>query len=466
MNDWIEAHDAYFDGDDEEPETAEPLWRAVPDPAPAPDPVTSPELPGVPMDPAFIDHPAAVAAIKAVLSVASYGELALASRALQFDTPFKNKLGFDGFLSDLDQEVRRLEIRDKAERQYRAKIAARDAEEWAPVDLFAAETEVAVAPEILYRTDGHALFYRGKLHNIVGESESGKTWFAMGACLSEVRAAGHALYIDYEDQGSTFIRRLRVLGATDDEIRRVTYVSVEKRWDQAPEVLLGRYSPTFVVLDGVTEGMTSMGLDPIGTPDAAAWVAWVRHWKHTGAAVTTIDHVVKDKSGQGRFGIGSQHKMAGIDGCHYVVEPSGVLRPGQVNAVHLKVGKDRSGGVREHAGEAGDNRTQYAGTFRFGLPGGAYEVVLNAPEVEEDLELPDGLLLGGSDSMFVRELIRYLEEVGEATMTAIEKHVSGASTNRKRRMVRILEGSILERSVGARGWTFYRLSETPPEASS
>jgi hypothetical protein len=302
-----------------------------------------------------------------------------------------------------------------------------DPDGWAPVDLLAAETEVRIVPEIMVRTDGHALFYRGKTHNIVGETESGKTWIAMGACLDELRAGGTPMYIDYEDQGNTFVARLRALGATTEEIQAFHYFSVEQSWVEAPEFLSGNYEPTIVVLDGVTEGMGLFGMDPLGTAEARVWVSWVRRWARRGACVIAIDHVVKDKGGQGRYALGSQHKVSGITGAHYIVEPEGTLRPGQHNAVHIRVGKDRSGGVREFAGKAGDNRTQYAGTFRFGLEDNAYEVTLPDPEATATTE---GAATG--DNAFWLSVRDYLGTLGEATPNKIEANCRGVAGKRKR----------------------------------
>ncbi|ORI11757.1 hypothetical protein BJD99_01040 [Rhodococcus sp. 1163] len=37
------------------------------------------------------------------------------------------------------------------------------------------------APEILQRSDGHALFYTGQVNLVFGDPESGKTWVALAA---------------------------------------------------------------------------------------------------------------------------------------------------------------------------------------------------------------------------------------------------------------------------------------------
>lgn len=72
--------------------------------------------------------------------------------------------------------------------------------------------------------------------------------------------------------------------------------------------------------------------------------------ERTGGAVVLVDHVTKDSESRGRFAIGRQAKMAALDGAAYVVEVIEPLGVGMVGRVALRVGKDRPGQVRPHAG--------------------------------------------------------------------------------------------------------------------
>lgn len=222
-------------------------------------------------------------------------------------------------------------------------------------------------PTLLARTDGACLIYPGVVHNFVGESESGKTWLALAAVAETVRAGRPVVYVDYEDVAANFVARLRVLGVTDAEMAHVHYYEADAPWRAAPDDLLAAHGPVLVVLDGASEGMGLLGLDPTGTTDAVAWVAWVRRWTSGGASVILIDHVVKDRNSQGRWALGSQHKVAGVF-AHFVIEPIGVLAPGRRSKVAIRVGKDRPGEVRAVAGEAVGARLQEVGTFEFGGP--------------------------------------------------------------------------------------------------
>jgi hypothetical protein len=82
---------------------------------------------------------------------------------------------------------------------------------------------------------------------------------------------------------------------------------------------------------------------------------WIRHFprrlaRRTGAAVVLIDHVTKNADSRGRFAIGAQAKMAGLDGAGYIVEVRQPLGRGMRGAVSMRIGKDRPGAVRPECG--------------------------------------------------------------------------------------------------------------------
>ena len=97
--------------------------------------------------------------------------------------------------------------------------------------------------------------------------------------------------------------------------------------------------------------MTIHGLDLNANADAAKCyepppAAGRRH----GPAVVLIDHVVKDPERQGRFAIGAQHKLAGIDVRlrHQAIEPFG---RGKDGLVRITVQKDRAGHLRQYTAD-------------------------------------------------------------------------------------------------------------------
>jgi hypothetical protein len=108
------------------------------------------------------------------------------------------------------------------------------------------------------------------------------------------------------------------------------------------------------VIDGVTEAMSDIGLDPMSGTDVAAYYAGSPRWlARTGAAVALIDHVTKSQEGRGRWAIGSERKLSGLDGAAYGFE---MIRPfgrGKTGSVKITIAKDRCGHVRQHAGPRG-----------------------------------------------------------------------------------------------------------------
>jgi hypothetical protein len=222
-------------------------------------------------------------------------------------------------------------------------------------------------PSRLHRTDGRSLLYQGKTHSFVGEPESGKTWLALAAAAETLAASQGVMYVDFEDSVKGVARRLRMLGVGLPALRqRFGYVRPDIPFSrggpaQASLIRTGqRYRPELVILDGVTECMALHGWDINSATDAARFLDWFpRLWEQTGAAVVLIDHVVKDREGQGRWAVGSQHKLAGVNGASYTFKVDEPFGRGRTGSATLGVAKDREGGVREFAEDGG----KIAGVF-------------------------------------------------------------------------------------------------------
>jgi hypothetical protein len=250
-------------------------------------------------------------------------------------------------------------------------VTPADTPSWARIDLAAYldGTHVPQAPELLARTDGPSLLYRGRVHSLHGESESGKSWVALAEAATQLAAGEHVLMLDFESDEPTTVGRLLRLGVEPHAIlARFDYRRPEAdpsaldherpAWRQ---LLAGRYS--LAILDGVTEALAVYG---IPSKDNDAVTGWIRATPRrlaaaTGAAVVLVDHVTKDADTRGRFAIGGQAKMAALDGAAYVVEVLEPLGVGLLGRVALRVAKDRPGGVRPHAGTwRKSDRTQEA----------------------------------------------------------------------------------------------------------
>jgi hypothetical protein len=241
---------------------------------------------------------------------------------------------------------------------------------WAAVDLrpVLAGRRSAPKPAVLERGDGNHLLYPGKIHSFAGDSESLKTWCALVGAAQEIERGNHVLLIDFEDNAETAVERLRALGIADDLIRRrLAYVRPMAPLDEDDLTALtalvrkryrGGKQTTLVILDGVTEGMVLHGLAPDkGNEDVARWFGLLpRPLADAGPAVLQLDHVPKDKDNRGRYAIGGQHKLAGLDGAAYTFRLVRPFARGLTGSAYVTVAKDRPGRVREvcPAGKSGE----------------------------------------------------------------------------------------------------------------
>jgi hypothetical protein len=267
---------------------------------------------------------------------------------------------------------------------------------WAPIDLgpiLAGEADRPV-PEMLGRTDHRCLLYAGRVHALHAEPEALKTWLALKACHEEMLIDRPVLYVDFEDSAPSIVSRLLALKPQISP-ERVARWFIYVRPDEAlsgPAVsdldtVLAQV-PSLAVLDGVTEAYSQQNLSPLDIDDVAQWLKLLpRRLVRAGAAVLLLDHVVKDRENRGRYAIGSQHKLAGVDVAYSlrVIEPFGRGRDGQVA---IKVEKDRPGGVREFA--AG---SQVALMRAISDPeDGSVEILLDPPEQQGETFRPTVLM--------------------------------------------------------------------------
>lgn len=211
-------------------------------------------------------------------------------------------------------------------------------------------------PTVGHRDDGVGLFYPGRVNTVICETEGGKTWLALTAAIQEMNAGNHVIDIDFEDDRGGTVSRLLVLGATPDVIRRYFhYVRPENRptpADIADLAQLLALKPTLAIIDGVTEAMTLYGQEINDNNGAAAFGReLLRPIKNSGAAVVTLDHVVKstDGRGQGRYAIGAVHKLNGLDGVQYTMENIQPFGIGLVGRTRVRISKDRPGQIRKNS---------------------------------------------------------------------------------------------------------------------
>ncbi len=308
-------------------------------------------------------------------------------------------------------------------------------------------------PELLARTDGVCLLYAGRVHSFHGESESGKSWASLVAAAAELIDGGQVLMLDYESDAATVVGRLLALGVDPGSIRDgFDY----RRPDTAPDanpaesaafdgLLAQRYD--LVILDGVTEALATVGVSSIDNDEVTTWVRQIPRAVavRTGAAVVLVDHVTKSSDDRGRFAMGAQAKMAALDGAAYVVEVVEPIGAGMRGRLALRVGKDRPGGVRPHAGpwRKGD-RTQEAAviTLDSTVPGRTVATVdpprtPSAPPGQHDGQH------GGSPwrpTFLMEKVSQLLEDGGPTSGRGVLDGVRGRDDNVRAAIAALIDG--------------------------
>ena len=201
-----------------------------------------------------------------------------------------------------------------------------------------------------YRSlDGLRLIYPGREHAVIGETESGKTWFALGCVAAELVAGNHVVYIHYEEgnPGST-IERLQLLGVDAAMITQLLRFVAPRRPAQADWI----------------NALLDPGTDP-GRPGrrqrgnvSARRGHHGRRWRcdvpaqardaflRAGAASIACDHLLKDRDARCRDAHGSVHKGNALNGARILLENVEPFGHGLRGVSYVFVTKDRPGYLR------------------------------------------------------------------------------------------------------------------------
>lgn len=244
---------------------------------------------------------------------------------------------------------------------------------WEPVDLdpYLAGEVTVPEPTVLNRDDGLGLMYEGRVNMLYGPSESAKSWVALHTSQQEMARGNRVMYLDFEDEPVSTLERLIALGASPDDVRMsFTYIRPEdplepmqrNRWGQVNasdsgrlnqqvfQKALDRVDPALIVADGMTVLYGLHGLDSNDAVSTDVITGWLKKLTRNGrTTVIIIDHTVKSAE-KGSMPIGSQHKVAMVQGTLLQVWPIVQPVPGRVGEMELVVLKDRPGKVRKISG--------------------------------------------------------------------------------------------------------------------
>ena len=229
---------------------------------------------------------------------------------------------------------------------------------------------------LLWRDDDdETLLYAGKLNTIFGKPASGKSWVSLIAAHNALANLGRVLVLDYEDNAVTFKTRMLKLGCNpaeyQDQLKYVSRTDLMENPDAVAEAqawFTGAEAKAFnlVVIDSAGSAGCPM--------DGANVMPWydqhVGPWRDVGVTLLLVDHVPKQDKDRPRGGIGSQHKLAMIDGAALYV--SGVVWNKKTGGrIILTCHKDRQGDLPAPAGQqvavvTGDYRdVDGQSTFRY-----------------------------------------------------------------------------------------------------
>lgn len=240
------------------------------------------------------------------------------------------------------------------------------------------------APDMLTRSDGIGLFYRGQVNLVFGDPESGKTWVALAAAAETLRDGGTALVLDLDHNGvKATIGRLLMLGApaaTLSDLERFRYVEPEDDvhlLDVVADVIL--WAPDVTVLDSIGELLPLFGASS-NSPDDFTMVH-ARVMKplavKAGTALVAIDHLAKNSESRAQGATGTAAKRRAIGGVSLRVSVSEAFAPGRGGSAALTIHKDRHGGLR--AATPGTDREPLAAMFVLSTVDGLTTWSLRAP---------------------------------------------------------------------------------------
>jgi hypothetical protein len=325
-------------------------------------------------------------------------------------------------------------------------------------------------PSVGRRDDGAGLFYPGRMNSIASESEAGKTWFALIACLQEINDGNHVLYLDFEDDAGGVVGRLLALGANPaDVLDRFHYVRPENKPSDIDLIDLAavlQFSPTLAIVDGVTEGMSLYGLEIKDNTDIATFGRQLlRPIMNSGAAVVTLDHVVKSSENRGRYSIGGVHKLNGLNGVMYVMENRRPFGVGVTGKSTIRIAKDRPAQLRKNGLPHSSGMHWYADLVITSQTAEFAEAHLYAPVQRDEQERQDD-----EEQKRLNALKRkVLEAIGKArdplTGKGIEDRVTGKAADIRRAVADLLDSGQIETSPGPRNATLHSLASPSKTAS-
>ena len=321
---------------------------------------------------------------------------------------------------------------------------------WEPVDVAGIVRQIQAGmirrtvPDVLSRSDGAGLLYRGKVNGIHGDSGSGKTWAALFA-TAQILSTEPVVYVDLEDSPVDVVTRLLALGARAEDVSvRFRYVQPEQSFRSGADAFLSMVSDAaLVVIDSTGESLSIEGSNPNADDEVAAWFRNVpKRIAKAGPAVLILDHMPK-ASDSDLWPIGSQRKRAAVDGAQYLMEVMSPFSREKAGAGRLVCAKDRHGNFA---------RGQRVGVMQVTPTGDIVRITLTAPEQ------PGTGSTGFEPTGYMERVSRALEAADvPLTFNAIVRAVTGKRSYLQDATDALIRGGHILTSPGANRSTLHAL---------
>ncbi|MEB4208752.1 bifunctional DNA primase/polymerase [Mycobacterium sp. 94-17] len=263
---------------------------------------------------------------------------------------------------------------------------------WQPIDLGPYLRGEITPPQPtlgVARDDGQRCLYRGREHAVIGETESGKSWFCLLCAAAEMRAGNRVVYIHFEEADpSSTVERLKFLGLSDDTISaQLVFIGPAEQVRREWLLALMEPPPTLVVLDGVNEAMALHGAEIKAAEGASEFRRrLVTPFLRAGAAVLSCDHLPMGTDHTRRDAYGTVHKGNAIDGARFVLVNKEPFGRGMRGMSHVYLTKDRPGALRIHGRQTGVPGKSYFGALAIDATGSSPELWGFYPPRDTDRE--------------------------------------------------------------------------------
>lgn len=286
--------------------------------------------------------------------------------------------------------------------------------------ILTGEAPLTPPPAYTHRTDGHALFYAGKVNGVFGDPESGKSWLAQTAIVEALNDGGTAAMIDVDHNGADHTSaRLILLGARPDHLAdqtRFRYYEPEDNEQLLAAVdEITSWHPDVYILDSVGEVLPMMGVKSVDNDEITAALRRTCLPPATaGCCVITIDHLPKNPdSRQSGYAIGGTAKKRMMRGSYLRVEVRTQPAPGQIGRTTIRIEKDTSGELRKVTPGG------YVGTFILDStrPG------CTTWSVDRETAPVDHTTGAVRRTKYMEAVSRYVEDNDQCTKREIEAHL-------------------------------------------